>query len=158
MMKLSKLYKRLLIILVLGLILLLVFLGYNQASSSSNQETEIQLAELVREVEIINSSLPIKIDDNTVLLSIGVSNGNLIKKFQLPLYKKSDISNSVIHNQIIPSLIKESCNDVKQAYFFNNGISMFMKYYDQNDLFLFEILVSHEDCLTQFKNKKLHNE
>ena len=133
---------------ILALLLISAYIFFNnlQTDSSLISETENRLDELAHEVEIINSTLPIKIDDNTILTALEVSNGKLVKKYQLPLHNKSDLSDAIINNQIIPVLIQESCHDERQAYFINEGISLLMQYFDKDGLFVFELLISKEDC------------
>lgn len=105
------------------------------------------LSELMLEIEALNLTLPQKIDEDTVLVSMSVINGNLVKKFKLPNHVNSAVSLDTINSQIIPHVENNTCGDAQQKVLVDNNIPILMKYFDLNDEFIFEAFIDKRKCI-----------
>lgn len=102
------------------------------------------LSSFLSELPIINSKLPFKIDDSTVLLSIEYANNKVISRYQILNYKVE--SNQDWIKNLTLSLRKKECVDDAKKNLIDVGVDFLNRYEDAKGLAIFEVLVSKSLC------------
>ena len=101
------------------------------------------LSSLISELPDINKNLPIKIDDQTSLLSVSFNSNNVISIYELV---KFDGNINAI-GEFKSALSKQVCSDDMKKKLLDVDVNFLNRYKNQSGDIIFDILVTKEICL-----------
>ncbi|MCL9684556.1 hypothetical protein [Legionella maioricensis] len=100
-----------------------------------------------QEVNLINKSLPIKMDDETEIEKVSFNNKNLLTYvYRLMQKDKSDISLNVFSFLIKPKLIHLVCSNQALKDYLSKGINVSYHIIDRKGMDVYDYTVTSGDC------------
>jgi hypothetical protein len=121
----------------------------NSGDEPKLSDKEFKLLSLSSELFQINSNLPKKIDENTILNSVSIANNVIVRNHTIIKLPKN-FSKDLITREITPRLLSQVCSDRLQRELIDSDINLSMDYYDSNKELIFKLLITSNDC--QLKN------
>ncbi|BCA93785.1 hypothetical protein TUM19329_01460 [Legionella antarctica] len=101
---------------------------------------------ITQEVNLINKSLPVKVDDKTEIEAISFDNNRVTYVYRLINKDKSSISINVFSFLIKPRLIHLVCNNVALKEYVLKEIAISYHIIDQKRAHVYDFTVTSKDC------------
>ncbi len=157
----AKLFK-----IVIGLGLLFVFffkafmghiggeltnITYKALTPTTDYRSLEYLTEITNEA---NKSLPVKVDDDTLLESMSAKEGVVIYKYRVTNPSLQGEKSQVFVEAVRKHLIKHNCS--QDRFFLEKGITLIFEYFNNIDIKMMVVGVINRDCLATDKEHESH--
>jgi len=107
---------------------------------------EYVVQSFLSELPSINKQLPHRLDDETLLNSIGYYDGRVVSDYRLVRIKSGDDFKSVFDKKIVPAIVAQTCNDEFKKRLLDVDVELVSRYTDSAGIEISRITMTRESC------------